>query len=305
MINKTKAIILTAATVLISGCSLPGLSGPADETVKIGAMNTTESMIIAQIIKELIEEKTDLQVEMINNIGSSIVMHQAMMNGDVDIAATRYTGTDIAGVLDLEPIMQPEEALETVQREFTERFDQTWFDSFGFANSYAFTVTKERAEQDGLETISDLEEYSSEIRVGVDNSWINREGDGYQGFADTYFEFANITPMQIGLVYDAVASDRMDAVLAYTTDGRVAAYDLKILEDDQQFFPPYDTSMVVENELLQEHPELESILSDLIGQIDTELMQELNYESDGLMKEPVIVAREFLEQHQYFEGEGE
>src|SRR6478672_5493368 len=118
-----------------------------------------------------------------------------------------------------------------------------------------------------------------------------------------YFDFDNITPMQIGLVYDALESDRMDAVLAYTTDGRIAAYDLKILEDDKQFFPPYDTSMVADNQLLRDHPELESVLNRLVDKIDTATMQELNYESDGQMKEPAIVAREFLEQHDFFDEE--
>ncbi|MCM2674202.1 osmoprotectant ABC transporter substrate-binding protein [Alkalicoccobacillus plakortidis] len=303
---KTKtAMIFTLTGIVLSGCSLPGLSGPSSETVKIGALNTTESMIIGNMVKEVIEKETDLQVEMINNLGSSIVMHQAMLNGDVDIAATRYTGTDIAGALDLEPVMDPDEALQVVQTEFPDRYDQTWFDSYGFANSYAFTVTNEMAEQEGIETISDLEDLAGEIRVGVDSSWINRAGDGYGGFTDAYFEFENISPMQIGLVYDALANDRMDAVLAYTTDGRIAAYDLKILEDDKQFFPPYDTSMVADNQLLRDHPELESVLNRLVDKIDTATMQELNYESDGQMKEPAIVAREFLEQHDFFDEEVE
>ncbi|MFK3937827.1 osmoprotectant ABC transporter substrate-binding protein [Alkalihalobacillus sp. NPDC078783] len=296
---KSMVAIPLLATVL-TGCSLPGLSGPASGTVKIGAVNTTESMIVGNLIKELIEEETDLKVEMINNLGSSIVMHQAMLNGDVDISATRYTGTDIAGALNLEPVMDPELALEVVQEEFPERYDQVWFDSYGFANSYAITVTNDMASQENLEKVSDLEDQADELRVGVDGSWINRAGDGYEGFQETYFGFENISPMQIGLVYDAVESGRMDAVLAYTTDGRIAAYDLKILEDDRQFFPPYDASMVVDNELLREHPELEAILNRLVGTIDTEKMQELNYESDFFMKEPAVVAREFLDENQFF-----
>lgn len=296
---KSMVAISLLATVL-TGCSLPGLSGPASGTVKIGAVNTTESMIIGNMIKELIEEETDLKVEMINNLGSSIVMHQAMLNGDVDISATRYTGTDIAGALNMEPVMDPEEALKVVQEEFPERYDQVWFDSYGFANSYAITVTNEMANQENLEKVSDLEDQADDLRVGVDGSWINRAGDGYEGFQETYFGFENISPMQIGLVYDAVESGRMDAVLAYTTDGRIAAYDLKILEDDRQFFPPYDASMVVDNKLLSEHPELEAILNRLVGTIDTEKMQELNYESDFFMKEPAVVAREFLDENQFF-----
>ncbi|MEN0643297.1 osmoprotectant ABC transporter substrate-binding protein [Alkalicoccobacillus gibsonii] len=301
---KSMVAISLLATVL-TGCSLPGLSGPASGTVKIGAVNTTESMIIGNMIKELIEEETDLKVEMINNLGSSIVMHQAMLNGDVDISATRYTGTDIAGALNMEPVMDPEEALKVVQEEFPERYDQVWFDSYGFANSYAITVTNEMANQENLEKVSDLEDQADDLRVGVDGSWINRAGDGYEGFQETYFGFENISPMQIGLVYDAVESGRMDAVLAYTTDGRIAAYDLKILEDDRQFFPPYDASMVVDNKLLSEHPELEAILNRLVGTIDTEKMQELNYESDFFMKEPAVVAREFLDENQFFVEGGE
>ncbi|MEK4564724.1 osmoprotectant ABC transporter substrate-binding protein [Alkalihalobacillus sp. FSL R5-0424] len=302
MLKIKSMVVMSLLATVLTGCSLPGLSGPASGTVKIGAVNTSESMIIGNMIKELIEEETDLKVEMINNLGSSIVMHQAMLNGDVDIAATRYTGTDIAGALNLEPVMDPEEALKVVQEEFPERYDQVWFDSYGFANSYAITVTNDMAEQENLEKVSDLEEQADELRVGVDGSWINRAGDGYEGFQETYFGFENISPMQIGLVYDAVESGRMDAVLAYTTDGRIAAYDLKILEDDRQFFPPYDASMVVDNELLREHPELEAILNRLVGTIDTEKMQELNYEADFFMKEPAVVAREFLDENQFFAG---
>lgn len=107
--------------------------------------------------------------------------------------------------------------------------------------------------------------------------------------------------MQIGLVYDAVKNGKMDAVLAYSTDGRIKAYDLKILKDDKRFFPPYDCSPVIPEKVLKAHPELEGVINKLIGQIDTETMQELNYEVDGKLKEPSVVAKEFLEKHHYFD----
>ena len=99
--------------------------------------------------------------------------------------------------------------------------------------------------------------------------------------------------MQIGLVYDAVKNGKMDAVLAYSTDGRIKAYDLKILKDDKQFFPPYDCSPVIPDSVLKQHPELKGIVNKLIGKIDTETMQELNYEVDGKLKEPSVVAKNF------------
>lgn len=231
---------------------MPGLGGSSKNTIKIGTLNTSESMTVAYIIKQLIEHKTDYKAEIIGNMGSSIVQHQALEQGEVDITATRYTGTDLPGALNMDPVTDPDKALKIVQREFDKRFDQTWFDPYGFENSYAFTVTGDLAEEKNLEKVSDIEEYASDLRLGVDNAWLNRAGDGYQGFIEIYgFEFGKAYPMQIGLVYKAVESGEMDVVLAYTTDGRIEEFDLVNLEDDKQFFPPYDASPVASNDILK------------------------------------------------------
>jgi len=301
-LKRVITILILSLSFILGACSLPGLSGAPETTIRIGTLNTTESQIMGQVVKQLIEHETDLEVVLVNNLGSSIVQHQAMLDEQVDITATRYTGTDLSGALGMEPVNDPEEAMKIVQKEFKKRWDQTWFDSYGFDNTYAFTVTKELAEKYGLEKVSDLRDVADELRFGVDNSWIHREGDGYQGFVETYgFEFPKIYPMQIGLVYEALANDEMDVVLAYSSDGRIAAFNLKILEDDRKFFPPYDTSLVARNEVLREHPELEGILNKLVGTIDTAKMQEMNYEADGEKREPAVVAQKFLEEHHYFE----
>jgi len=302
LVMKKGFVILFFTIFFLGGCSLPGLSGAPDNTIRIGTTNTSESQIMGEMIRLMIEHYTDLKVMMVKNLGTATVMHNAMLEEAVDITSTRYTGTDLTGALQMEPVKDPEEALAIVQREFAERWDQTWFDSYGFENTYAFTVSRELAEEYNLEKVSDLEPFADELRFGVDNHWMHRKGDGYQEFTETYgFEFPNIFPMQIGLVYQALANNEMDVVLAYSSDGRIAAFDLVILEDDLRFFPPYDTSLVARNEVLRKHPELKDILSKLTGTITTERMQELNYEADGKMREPAVVAREFLEEHNYFE----
>ncbi|MGQ5177568.1 osmoprotectant ABC transporter substrate-binding lipoprotein OpuCC [Bacillus halotolerans] len=288
--------------MLLSGCSLPGLGGASQDTIKVGAQSITESEILANMIAQLIEHDTDLNTALVKNLGSNYVQHQAMLGGDIDISATRYSGTDLTSTLGMEAEKDPEKALNIVQKEFDKRFKYKWFDSYGFDNTYAFTVTKKFAEKEHVNTVSDLKKNASEYKLGVDNAWLKRKGDGYKGFVSTYgFEFGTTYPMQIGLVYDAVKNEKMDAVLAYSTDGRIKAYDLKILEDDKQFFPPYDCSPVIPEKVLKEHPELEGIIDKLIGKIDTETMQELNYEVDGKLKEPSVVAKEFLEKHHYFD----
>lgn len=304
---KTKKIrwigaLAFAFVMLLSGCSLPGLGGASQDTIKVGAQSITESEILANMIAQLIEHDTDLNTALVKNLGSNYVQHQAMLGGDIDISATRYSGTDLTSTLGMEAEKDPEKALNIVQKEFDKRFKYKWFDSYGFDNTYAFTVTKKFAEKEHVNTVSDLKKNATEYKLGVDNAWLKRKGDGYKGFVSTYgFEFGTTYPMQIGLVYDAVKNEKMDAVLAYSTDGRIKAYDLKILEDDKQFFPPYDCSPVIPKKVLKEHPELEGIIDKLIGKIDTETMQELNYEVDGKLKEPSVVAKEFLEKHHYFD----
>lgn len=296
-----KALLAASAAIIISGCSLPGLGGSSDTTVKIATLSTSESSIMGHMIRLMIEENTDLNVEMIENLGSSLVQHQALTDHQVDITATRYTGTDLSGALGMEPVADSEQAMNIVQKEFDEQFDQIWYDSYGFSNTYAFTVTEELAAQENLETVSDVGKIAGELSLGVDNAWLNREGDGYEGFVETYgFEFGEAFPMQLGLVYQAVQSGKMDVVLAYSTDGRLKAFNLKTLEDDKKFFPPYDSSAVTRKDVIEQHPEVDKVLQMLIGKVDNETMTDLNFEADVNKKEPAIVAQEFLEKNNYF-----
>lgn len=306
--DKLKKIgIIFFSLCVLSACSFPGLASNTDEdTIAITGGITTESQILGSIVAGMIEHYTDKQTTIINNLGTTTINHQAMLNGDADISSTRYTGTDIASTLLLKPVLDPDEALKVVQKEFKERYNQVWFNSYGFDNTYVFLVRKDTAEEYQLEKVSDLETIADELVVGADRAWMTREGDGYDGFTETYgFEFDSILPMQIGLVYDAVEAHRMDVVLGYSTDGRIASYDLVMLEDDQHFFPPYDASPVVNQKLLDEVPELTEILARLEGKIDTTTMQQLNYESDNDLVEPSIVAERFLEENNYFEEDAQ
>ncbi|HZJ86624.1 MAG TPA: glycine betaine ABC transporter substrate-binding protein, partial [Erysipelothrix sp.] len=112
----------------------------------------------------------------------------------------------------------------------------------------------------------------------------------------------SINPMEIGLVYNAIQSGDMDVVLGYSTDGRIDAYDLVVLEDDLKLFPPYDASPVVAKSLLEAHPELETIVLKLEEGVSPSDMQSLNRKSDELKIEPQVVALEFLEDNDYFKN---
>lgn len=304
--NNTKrlhplGLLMMAAIFLLTGCGLPGLTATTDDTIVVGGLDSTEGQILAGIIQELIEYETDYDVDLLSNLGSAYVAHQAMLNGDADITAARYTGTDWVAVLDKTPVNEPEYVMDVLQEEFHEQFGFKYYDSYGFDNTYAFMMSKEKAAELGVEKVSDLEEHAKDINAGFDINWLGREGDGYPGFIEAYdFSFDNTYPMQLGLVYDALAAGDMDLVLGYSTDGRISSYDLFILEDDLQFFPPYQTTLVANEALFEQYPELDELLERLAGKIDTETMQNLNFRADHYLLNPNAVAKEFLEEHNYF-----
>ncbi|OFO16251.1 glycine/betaine ABC transporter substrate-binding protein [Staphylococcus aureus] len=298
-------VVFVLSLTVLSGCSLPGLGSKSTKNdVKITALSTSESQIISHTLRLLIEHDTHGKIKptLVNNLGSSTIQHNALINVDANISGVRYNGTDLTGALKEAPIKDPKKAMIATQQGFKKKFDQTFFDSYGFANTYAFMVTKETAKKYHLETVSDLAKHSKDLRLGMDSSWMNRKGDGYEGFKKEYgFDFGTVRPMQIGLVYDALNSEKLDVALGYSTDGRIAAYDLKVLKDDKQFFPPYAASAIATNELLRQHPELKTTINKLTGKISTSEMQRLNYEADGKGKEPAVVAEEFLKKHHYFD----
>lgn len=256
--NRCKKRLLAMACIgmlLLGGCSLPGLSAASEDTIKIGAQSMTESEIIASMLGQMIEHHSGLKTTVIKNLGSNAVQQQSLINGDIDIAATRYTGDALTGTLRMEPEKDPDKALRLVQREFQNRYDMKWFDSYGFDNTYVFTVSGQLARKYHLESVSDVKKEASHLKFGVDNYWMKLRGNGYQDFMNTYgMSFEGTYPMQIGLVYDALKSRKMDIALAYSTDGRIIAYGLKTLKDDKRFFPPYDCSPVVPDQVLKSIP---------------------------------------------------
>lgn len=294
---------LTLVSTLMAACSLPGLgsAGAEEDTITVAGVVSTEGVILTHLVEGLIEHYIDQDVQTVQNLGASTMVTQAMDQGDANVGAGKYTGTSITGELGLDPITDPDKALEVVVEGFAEVYNQKWYPTYGFANTYAFMVTEEVAQEYDLETISDVAPIADQLTAGVDSSWMEREGDGYEAFTEEYFEFGEIYPMQIGLVYDAVETGQMDIVLGYSTDGRIASYDLVVLEDDLNFFPPYDTSPSANYEILEAHPELDDVLLKLEDTIDEETMRQLNYLADDYLLEPATVADMFLEENNYFE----
>jgi len=284
-------ILMIALLVALAACS-----DDSDE-ITIGAQTYTETKILAYMYKDLIEHETDIAVDVKEDIETSPIVLEGMQGGDIDMS-TQYTGTAISSFTDID---NPKDSDATIQQaeEFFggEDFEFEVLDKIGFANTYQFTVTEELAEEKGYEKVSDLKDDAGDYKAGFDTAWLERDNDGYPAFQETYgIDFGDTNPMEIGLVYDAVKNGEMDVVLAYSTDPRIVEYDLKLLEDDENFFPPYDAVPMVRQEVLDEHPEIEEAIEPLFGAFDEEAISILSGKVDNEGEQIEDVAREYLEE---------
>ncbi len=281
-------VVLLMGALLVTGCE-----GKKEAELRIGGKNFTEQFIMAEMLGMLIEEYTDLKPSIQTNLASNVIIN-AIKSDQIDLYL-EYTGTGLTD-LGIEPITNPEEAYEVVKKEFDEQYNIKWMEPYGFNNTYALMVTPETAEKYNLKTISDMAKLADELTLGCTYVFKERD-DGYPGVSRHYdFEFGDVKGMDPALMYQAVVQGEVDVISGFATDGRMAAFGLIILEDDQQFFPPYDATVIIRGEILEQYPELEEVLNKLAGRIDDNKMAELNAAVDLDKREPVDVAREFLEE---------
>jgi len=301
---KNKGIWMTACLLLLAAvltaCGGSG-KGASSNKITIGTQTYTEPKIIAEMYKALMEDRTDVKVDIVTDLAASPIVIQAMKKNEVQMA-TLYTGEIFNGYFEIEETKDRADVLRQAQEGFDKTFGFKWLEPYGFENTYALAIREAVAEEKGIETVSDLRDYAKEMRIGVDTTWLERENDGYRAFTDHYgFSFAKTFPMEISLVYEAAANGEVDVVLAYTTDPGIKHFNLKVLKDDKQFFPPYDASPVIRKDTLEQYPELEEVILLLGGQIDAETMTALNYEVDVNKRTPKEVALEFLKSKGYLQ----
>lgn len=284
--------ILACAIILAGMTSACGIQSQ----VTIGTQTYTESKILAEMYRALIEDRTGLSVDIIPDLASSSLVINAMKRDDVQMA-TLYTGEIFNNYFPISGTKDRQVVLKEAQEGFQKKFQFTWMNPLGFENTYAFTVRKELAEANGYTKISDVKKDMANMKLGVDTTWLERSTDGYPAFSKAYgIKFGQTFPMEISLVYSAVANKQVDIVLAYSTDSRLKAYNLQTLQDDKQFFPPYDASPVLRSDLLKKHPEIEDAIAPLIGHLDADTMISLNYQVDIEKKSEREVALAYLKQ---------
>jgi osmoprotectant transport system permease protein len=259
-----KRIALSALGLLL----LPAL-GLAQPVVTIGSKRFTESYILAEIMARTVQAAGEARARHHPGLGNTAILFAALKSGAIH-AYPEYTGTialeqlALARVPDLEELnrlLAPHGLAAAVP--------------FGFGNTYALAMRAARAEELAVRRLSDLARHPG-LKLALSQEFLNRR-DGWPALREAYgFSFANVRGLDHGLAYEALAAGQVDVIDAYTTDAKIARYRLRVLEDDQRFFPAYDAVILYRRDLAQQFPRSWEALQRLAGRISAGRMIEMN-----------------------------
>ncbi len=261
----------------------------------IGSKNFSESIIISELMAITLEEKFNAKVIRKHALGGTKVAFDALRQGGIDIYPD-YTGTGYVMILKMSGENNPQKVHSIVSREFSKKYNLSWSKSLGFNNTYALTVRSKDPRFAHLNKISDLSKKSKDFWYAAPHEFMERK-DGHEQFTKKYalnFSPDKIISMEAGLTYAAIKNEEADLIISYSTDGRIGAYELKILEDDFGFFPPYQAAYLTKTSLLNEFPFIRQAITLLEGQINEKEMTKMNDLVDRLKQPPKEVARNFL-----------
>lgn len=292
--NKIMAVTAAVLCLCIAGSVFQNTR--QKDTIQIATKPMTEQYILGEMLDILIEQDTDLNVELTQGVGGGTSNIQpAMESGEFDLYP-EYTGTGWNMVLGHDGLYT-EDLFHELENEYNEQFHMNWVGMYGFNNTYGLAVRREIAEKYSLKTYSDLKSVSDSLTFGAEYDFFERE-DGYDALCKTYgLHFGKTMDLDIGLKYQAINQKKIDVMVIFTTDGQLSASDVVVLEDDRHFYPSYICGNVIRAEVLEKYPELFAVFEKLNGLITDSDMAEMNYSVETENKEPRDAAEDFLRSH--------
>ena len=263
----------------------------------------TENIVLSEMLALLLEEKYNFKVVRKFNMGGTKLIFDSLINGYVDVYP-EYTGTGYAMILKQSGEKDPKKTYKIIKKEFLKRFDLIWSLPLGFENNYALLVKEKDIRFKKINLISQLQNQAHSLRLAMDYEFAERK-DGFESFSKNYkFSWSknNLFAMNQGLMHSALNNKKVDMIMAYSTDARIKAFNLKTLKDDKKFFPAYEAAYLTRVDVLKHFPKLKKAFYDLEGHISEKEMIFLNYQVDQLKYEVPMVVKNFLIQKKLLTG---
>jgi len=288
--GRTKIIAGLTLLFALVGCSSrsPG--------IRVGSKNFTEQVVLGEIIAQHLELRLKQKVERRLNLGGTLLAHGALLNGEIDLYP-EYTGTALTTILKDPPDNDPARVSARVRSEYLDKFHVEWLDPLGIDNSFAMVVNGADARSKNLRNLSDAAKVTSGWKLGVGYEFQQRP-DGLAALDRTYHLrwIGSPQSMDLGLLYKALEGGQVGMIAANATDGLLSKLDVKILDDDQHAFPPYQVAIAAGQQRLKDTPGMREALLELSGKFTNQSMQQLNYQVDGEHRPVAQVAADFLKQ---------
>jgi osmoprotectant transport system substrate-binding protein len=281
-------------TVLAAFFVAASQSPASAQTLKVGSKNFTEQFVVAELYAGALEA-VGFKVERKINLGTTLVAHEAVRTGAIDIYP-EYTGTGLNAVMKAQGVTEtdPAKIHEMVKAHYEKEYKLTWLKPSGVNNGYAIIVRPETAREMNLKTLSDLAKVAPKLKLGAGPEFADRR-DGIRGMKEVYgIEFGEFRQFAaLRLRYEALNQKQIDVANGFATDWQIAAEKFAALEDDKKLFPPYYLAPVVRLEIAAD-PKIVAALDRVDAAIDNVTMQELNRQVEVEKKEPRQVAAAFL-----------
>ncbi|ARN84731.1 glycine betaine ABC transporter substrate-binding protein [Candidatus Nucleicultrix amoebiphila] len=298
--NNSRTRYLLGVIIVMIGLGLVSFwqnrIAQTENNITIATKNFTEQLILGEILAQFISDNTNLTVRRQFNLGTTEIVHQAMLKGDVDLYV-EYSGTAYLTVLNETKKLEEQALLHFVKEAYKNNFNFIWLEPLGFSNSQSLAIREDFAQQNNIKKISDLKNFQGALKISAPPEFIRRP-DAYPGLIKAYhLHFAKVSQMDPILMYEAIKHKETDVIAAFTTDGRLVGNNLRVLEDDKNFYPSYLASPVIRQQTLEKHPELFQILQQLKNILPATSMQHLNAEVDVKGRTIQEVATKFLKEN--------
>ena len=289
-VGLRRAAWATVVLVLILAGAYAAWRASARADVAVGSKDFTESIILAEVLSQMLEER-GLRVERKFELGGNLP-HDSLLAGRS--TPTPIHGTSYTAILKHAPETDPRAVYEQVRREYAEQFGVEVGAPLGFENTFAILVRGEEARRLNLRTVSDAVAHAPRWRAGFGQDFMSR-ADGYEGLARAYGLRFRERPreMDLTLTYRALADRQVDIIAGNSTDGMISALDLAQLDDDRRYFPPYEAVLLFRRDTLARQPAAREVLALLAGRITTEEMRRLTNEVDERKRPIPEVVREW------------
>ncbi len=297
LLKRISTVIATLLLLLaLVGCGSP--IGEEKPPVVVSSKTFVEAITMGNMTVHLLRDRGYEVVDELG-LGEVAVMRPAITAGEVDLY-WEYTGTVLMAVMDYEAVADSNEAYQKVKEWDQEENNLVWLDYAPANNTHVIFISQELYSEKGWETISELADFVGDaqepLRMALPTEWYER-GDGLPFFEEHYeflFDHGELQFVELGLAYEAVGRGLAEVGIGDATEGRIAQFDLVVLEDDKQFFPAYNPAPVVRQEILDIYPELADVLEELSTHLDTETLTLLNKEVAVEGRQPEDVSRDFL-----------